>query len=123
MKYKKRQKGFTLVEIAVVLVIIGLLLGGVLKGQEMITNAKIKALTSGFEGVSTAYYAYQDRTGRTPGDEDADGLFDGHVNETEKATSGEQTFFSELRTEGFISGAESDGTFPTHGFEDRKSVV
>ena len=39
---KHRQSGFTLVEIAIVLVIIGLLIGGVLKGREMITNAKIK---------------------------------------------------------------------------------
>ena len=39
---KYRQSGFTLVEIAIVLVIIGLLIGGVLKGREMITNAKIK---------------------------------------------------------------------------------
>ncbi len=39
---KNRQQGFTLVEIAIVLVIIGLLLGGILKGQEMITQAKIK---------------------------------------------------------------------------------
>ena len=39
---KRTQKGFTLVEIAIVLVIIGLLLGGILKGQEMITQAKIK---------------------------------------------------------------------------------
>jgi prepilin-type N-terminal cleavage/methylation domain-containing protein len=37
-----KQKGFTLVEIAIVLVIVGLLIGGVLKGQEMITNAKLK---------------------------------------------------------------------------------
>ena len=37
-------KGFTLVEIAIVLVIIGLLIGGVLKGQEMIENAKIKRI-------------------------------------------------------------------------------
>ena len=39
---KTKQAGFTLVEIAIVLVIIGLLLGGILKGQEMITQAKIK---------------------------------------------------------------------------------
>ncbi len=40
----QRQHGFTLVEIAIVLVIIGLLLGGVLKGQEMIENARIKSV-------------------------------------------------------------------------------
>ena len=39
---KRKQSGFTLVEIAIVLVIIGLLLGGILKGQEMINQAKIK---------------------------------------------------------------------------------
>ncbi|WP_299068361.1 prepilin-type N-terminal cleavage/methylation domain-containing protein, partial [Accumulibacter sp.] len=39
---KKQQSGFTLVEIAIVLVIIGLLLGGVLKGQELINSAKVK---------------------------------------------------------------------------------
>ena len=38
----KQQSGFTLVEIAIVLVIIGLLLGGVLKGQELINSAKVK---------------------------------------------------------------------------------
>ena len=36
---KRRQSGFTLVEIAIVLVIIGLLLGGILKGQELINSA------------------------------------------------------------------------------------
>ena len=43
-----KQKGFTLVEIAIVLVIVGLLIGGVLKGQEMITNAKLKRIESDF---------------------------------------------------------------------------
>ncbi|HTO50223.1 MAG TPA: prepilin-type N-terminal cleavage/methylation domain-containing protein, partial [Burkholderiales bacterium] len=42
MDLKRKQTGFTLVEIAIVLVIIGLLLGGILKGQEMITQARIK---------------------------------------------------------------------------------
>lgn len=66
---KKRQSGFTLVEIAIVLVIIGLLLGGVLKGQEMITNAKIKKIESDFRGISAAFYTYQDRFNRIPGDD------------------------------------------------------
>ena len=58
---KTIQKGFTLVEIAIVLVIIGLLLGGILKGQEMITQAKIKNAVADFSGISAAYYGYQDR--------------------------------------------------------------
>jgi prepilin-type N-terminal cleavage/methylation domain-containing protein len=65
----KRNQGFTLVEIAIVLVIIGLLLGGILKGQEMITQAKIKNSIADFSGVSAAYYGYQDRYRAIPGDD------------------------------------------------------
>ena len=66
---KNLQKGFTLVEIAIVLVIIGLLLGGILKGQEMITQAKIKNVMADFSGISAAYYGYQDRYRAIPGDD------------------------------------------------------
>ncbi len=67
---KHRQSGFTLVEIAIVLVIIGLLLGGVLKGQEMIDNAKYKNLRSDIQSYSAAFYAFQDRYKALPGDFD-----------------------------------------------------
>ncbi|WP_424191992.1 prepilin-type N-terminal cleavage/methylation domain-containing protein [Ampullimonas aquatilis] len=66
---KHQQAGFTLVEIAIVLVIIGLLLGGVLKGQEMISSAKVKALANEIRAVSAAYYGYQDRFRSIPGDD------------------------------------------------------
>ena len=66
---QRAQKGFTLVEIAIVLVIIGLLLGGILKGQEMITQAKIKNVVADFSGISAAYYGYQDRYRAIPGDD------------------------------------------------------
>src|SRR5471032_2104216 len=66
---KTRQAGFTLVEIAIVLVIIGLLLGGILKGQEMIVQAKVKNSITDFSGVSAAYYGYQDRYRAIPGDD------------------------------------------------------
>src|SRR5437773_11591749 len=65
----KRRQGFTLVEIAIVLVIIGLLLGGILKGQEMITQAKIKNVIADFSGVSAAYHGYQDRYRAIRGDD------------------------------------------------------
>lgn len=68
---KRGQGGFTLVEIAIVLVIVGLLIGGVLKGREMITNAKIKRIENDFAGVSAAVFAYQDRYGVLPGDDPA----------------------------------------------------
>jgi prepilin-type N-terminal cleavage/methylation domain-containing protein len=65
----KQERGFTLVEIAIVLVIIGLLLGGILKGQEMITQAKIKNVIADFSGVSAAYHGYVDRYKKIPGDD------------------------------------------------------
>src|ERR1700689_74908 len=66
---KAKQSGFTLVEIAIVLVIIGLLLGGILKGQEMINQAKIKNVVSDFNGIASALYGYQDRYRALPGDD------------------------------------------------------
>jgi len=63
------QSGFTLVEIAIVLIIIGLLLGGVLKGQELIENSKVKSVINDFNGIRAAYYGYQDRYRRLPGDD------------------------------------------------------
>jgi prepilin-type N-terminal cleavage/methylation domain-containing protein len=64
-----RQQGFTLVEIAIVLVIIGLLLGGILKGQEMIVQARIKNVINDFNGITAAYASYQDRYRAIPGDD------------------------------------------------------
>src|SRR5487761_2768911 len=66
---KTKQAGFTLVEIAIVLVIIGLLLGGILKGQEMITQAKIKNVINDFNGITAAVSSYQDRSRALPGDD------------------------------------------------------
>lgn len=66
---KTRQSGFTLVEIAIVLVIIGLLLGGVLKGQELINSAKVKNLAQDFRTVPLFIYGYQDKFRALPGDD------------------------------------------------------
>jgi len=118
---KKHQSGFTLVEIAIVLVIIGLLLGGVLKGQEMIENAKIKNLRNDFNGVMAGFYAYRDRYAAIPGD-DPNALARGWVGATAgnssgtlaaatpfgcvAASAGENCqFWRHMRHAGFIAGA------------------
>ncbi|HSH72579.1 MAG TPA: prepilin-type N-terminal cleavage/methylation domain-containing protein [Methylophilaceae bacterium] len=65
----KKQSGFTLIELAIVLVIIGLLLGGVLKGQELINSARVKNLASDFRNTQVYVYGYQDRFRVIPGDD------------------------------------------------------
>ncbi len=64
----RKQNGFTLIEIAIVLVIIGLLLGGVLKGQELITSARVRNLIAMQDGVKAAYFGFLDRYRALPGD-------------------------------------------------------
>ena len=64
----RKQSGFTLIEIAIVLVIIGLLLGGVLKGQELITIARVRNVISQQDGFKAAYFGFLDRYRALPGD-------------------------------------------------------
>jgi prepilin-type N-terminal cleavage/methylation domain-containing protein len=130
MQSNKRQAGFTLVEIAIVLVIIGLLLGGILKGQEMITQAKIKNLVADLNGITAAMNSYQDRYKALPGDDkgakdrwattssgDGNGVVGGTYNATVPATLTGQTgpesvfFWHHLRLAGFLSGTGADQPF------------
>jgi len=69
MRKNMREKGFTLVELAIVMVIIGLLIGAVLKGQAMIDDAKGKRLLNDMQGVGAAMYTYLDRYSSVPGDD------------------------------------------------------
>lgn len=96
----QRQSGFTLIEIAIVLVIIGLLLGGILKGQELINSARVKNLASDFRNVPVFIYGYQDKFRSLPGDDNAAQT---HVGNT--ATNGDGN--------GVISGAWDDDDFNT----------
>lgn len=124
---RQKQLGFTLVEIAIVLVIIGLLLGGVLKGQELITQAKIKNVANDFNATAAAVLAYQDRYKKLPGDDDGaptrwttpaltastgtagNGTIEGGYNPT---VAGTETglFWAHLRLAGFITGDASTAT-------------
>ncbi|MBF0348806.1 MAG: prepilin-type N-terminal cleavage/methylation domain-containing protein [Magnetococcales bacterium] len=66
---KTPQSGFSLIEIAIVLVIIGLLLGGVMKGQTMVQNSKIKRIATDTQAVQSSMNAYTDTYWQLPGDD------------------------------------------------------
>jgi len=129
----KRQTGFTLIEISIVLVIIGLLLGGVLKGQELIENAKIKRMNNDFSGIASATYSYLDRYNAIPGDDknanarwgvgngDGKGSLSGNWDST---TAGDETaiFWVHLRKSNLITGGD-DTALPVHAFGGKIGVA
>lgn len=76
----RKERGFTLIELAIVLVIIGIIIGMVLKGQDLIQNARAKSFVNKGRHWETAVWIFLDRKGRFPGDADRDGLIgDGSV--------------------------------------------
>lgn len=64
----RSQSGFTLVELAVVMIIIGLLIGGVLKGQELVKNAQITSTVAQVKGIDAATSTFRDMYAGVPGD-------------------------------------------------------
>jgi hypothetical protein len=104
------------VEVAIVLVIIGLLLGGILKGQELIAQTRIKNAIADFTGVSAAYYGYQDRYRAIPGDDpgaarwsgatagDGNRVVEGAYNAAAGAVES-RLWWDHLRRAGFVQGS------------------
>jgi type II secretory pathway pseudopilin PulG len=66
---RRSERGFSLLEIALVVLAIGILFAGVLSGRELITQAEIKSVVTEFNSVFAAYHTYGDRYGLAPGDD------------------------------------------------------
>lgn len=137
-KSTARQGGFTLIEIAIVLVIIGLLLGGVLKGQELINTARVRALNNSVDGITAAWFSFQDRYRAFPGDYSqasvnlpgtpADGDGNGLIGSTAAEAAERPNVWIHLEAAGYITGnfdgaavgateyACPVGTCPDNGF-------
>jgi prepilin-type N-terminal cleavage/methylation domain-containing protein len=136
-----KQAGFTLIELAIVLVIIGLLLGGVLRGQELINAAKAKSIISDYKNAQIFIYGYQDKFRAVPGD---DANVVSHISGATKATSGTQgngviegvwnatdvtvesvKFWEHVRMAGFATGPTNvagPGDLPTNAENGRIGV-
>ncbi len=110
-----KQSGFTLIEIAIVLVIIGLLLGGVLKGQELINTARVRSLSNNIDGITSAWFSFSDRYRAFPGDYaqasvnlpniNNDGGGNGLIDSNEERA----LVWSHLQAAGYITGSYPDG--------------
>lgn len=60
--------GFTLVELAIVLMLIGLLIGGILRGQELLMNSRITSTIQQVHSINAATNTFRDSYGGFPGD-------------------------------------------------------
>ena len=133
--FTRRQSGFTLIEIAIVLVIIGLLLGGILKGQELINSARVKNLATDFRNIPVFIYGYQDKFRALPGDDgaaqthlgttnatngDGDGIIEGNWNDPVTTTPPTESllFWQHVRLAGLAPGP----TAITADFPQRNAV-
>jgi len=110
------QAGFTLVEFVIVVVIVGLLLATILKGQEMIAQAKVKSAIVDFTGIFAAYYGYRDRFRALPGDDpnagrwagatpgNGDGVVAGTYNSSAPGAES-RLWWDHVRRAGFVTGS------------------
>ena len=116
------QRGFTLVELAIVLVIVGLLLGGVLKGQAMIESSRIKRAIQDYKSINAAILTYRDQYRSLPGDDpraqtllgnttllngDGNGYIGGSFASGDTENESRQ-FWYHMRAADMISGSDAD---------------
>jgi prepilin-type N-terminal cleavage/methylation domain-containing protein len=122
----KQKNGFTLVELSIVIIVIGLLSGAILKGQGIIRNAKLKRIASDYSNVATAMYTYEDRYEQLPGDDatsviaasmPSPGDEDGVISASES-----DMVFRHLRKAGLLKG-DADSKDLSHALNGKIHVV
>ncbi|MFO1243230.1 MAG: prepilin-type N-terminal cleavage/methylation domain-containing protein [Rickettsiales bacterium] len=136
--YKAHQDGFTLVELSIVLVIIGLIVGGILVGQDMIKAATVRSQMTQIDSFNSAANTFRDKYRYYPGDVastvatqygliaaaartganslgDGDGLIEGSATAANVADLANEVllFWSDLNQVGMIAGGFYDSTRTT----------
>jgi len=125
----RKARGFTLIEVALALVVVGLLVGGLLKGQEVLTNAKIKNLERDYQGTLMAFHLYQQRYHNHPGDDpkaslrfdpttlngNGDNKIEGLFN-SEDTVVESRLVWAHLRASGLIQNSAAADQLPAHAF-------
>jgi len=141
MKTIQNQKGFTLVELPIVLAAVGIMLGATLEAREMINTARISHVYSQYQEIAAAILSYQDRYGMFPGDDNkaaarggawagsvngnGDGAINGTATNTINCAAGGVEgcqLWDHLRRAGFIPGAPGTVTNPINTFGGQIAV-
>lgn len=111
------EAGFSLVELSIALMIIGLIVGGIIKGQDLIESARLKAVMGQINTYQVAVQTYYDRFDRLPGDDDGaarmdrrltNGNGDGVIGEGESVH-----FWRHLAAAGLVALPDQHGGLPT----------
>jgi prepilin-type N-terminal cleavage/methylation domain-containing protein len=131
MRKNASQAGFTLVELSIVLVIIGLIIGGVLTGRQIMLNAQITNAVNSVQAYQAQFQTYVQNYGAMPGDDaiaqsrfssanvpnlgNGDGTLNGKY---DSATDTDETrlVWADLRAAGLVKGAGSNTAQPTNPF-------
>ena len=115
------QRGFSLIEIAIVLIVIGVLTGGIIRGLAFLEDARINNAQQSIQNMSSAFLVYQNRYLNPPGD---DNQADARFGTTETNGDGDATIeeaeednvWMHLRAAGLINGAGANA--PQHPWGD-----
>lgn len=137
----RNQAGFNLVELAIVLIIIGLIIGGVVQGQALIDNARLQSVMREVEAFRSPVFTFQDKYQALPGDMrnevserllgvtggDGNGVIGGLVSdawygiEVDNPLVNENRYFwNQLTMAGLITGTQS---YPGAAVNDRANMA